>query len=71
MKILDWISLTLVIVGALNWGLVGFFDFNLITAMFHGSLGFISRIMFAVVGVAGLYRLRIYGRLCGIYESKK
>ena len=71
MKILDWISLTLVIVGALNWGLVGFFDFNLITAVLHGSLGFISRIMFAIVGVAGLYSLSIYGRLCGIYESKK
>ena len=63
MKILDWVSLTLVIIGALNWGLIGFFDFNLVTSIFNGSLSFIARIIFALVGLAGLYSLSIYGRL--------
>ncbi|MCJ7855825.1 DUF378 domain-containing protein [Lachnospiraceae bacterium NSJ-143] len=69
MKFLDWLSLTLVIIGALNWGLVGFFDFNLITAIFHGGLSFIARIIFALVGLAGLYSLSIYGRLDATYEA--
>ena len=59
MKILDWVSLTLVIIGALNWGLIGFFDFNLVTSIFNGSLSFIARIIFALVGLAGLYSLSI------------
>lgn len=53
---LDWTAFVLVIIGALNWGLVGFFDFNLVDAIFGvGSL--ISRIIYAVVGLAGLYAI--------------
>ncbi len=71
MKILDWVSLTLVIIGALNWGLIGFFDFNLVTSIFNGSLSFIARIIFALVGLAGLYSLSIYGRLDAVYSLKE
>jgi len=71
MKILDWISLTLVIIGALNWGLVGFFDFNLVTAIFNGNLAFIARIIFALVGAAGLYCLSIYSKLDETYDVKE
>ncbi len=67
MKFIDWFSLTLVIIGALNWGLVGFFDFNLVTTVFNGSLSFVARIIFALIGLAGLYSLSIYGRLDAIY----
>ncbi|MDR2903607.1 MAG: DUF378 domain-containing protein [Clostridiales bacterium] len=59
----DWIALTLVIVGAINWGLIGFFQFNLVEAIFGGLNSWISRIIYALVGLAGLYCLSLYGRL--------
>ena len=46
MKILDSIALTLVIIGAINWGLIGFFGFNLVSALF-GSMSMLSRIIYA------------------------
>ncbi|MGL4790741.1 MAG: DUF378 domain-containing protein [Anaerotignaceae bacterium] len=63
MKTADYICLTLVIIGALNWGLIGFFNFDLVSAIFGGSLAFIARIIFAIVGLAGLYSLSLYGRM--------
>jgi uncharacterized membrane protein YuzA (DUF378 family) len=59
----DWIALTLVIVGAINWGLIGFFQFNLVEALFGGMNSWVSRIIYALVGLAGLYCLSLYGRL--------
>ena len=55
---LDWIVFVLVIIGGLNWGLIGFFDFNLVAEIF-GEGEFVSRIIYAVVGVASLYLLII------------
>ena len=63
MKNLDWLCITFIIIGAINWGLVGFFNFDLITSVFGGSLYWIARIIFALVGLAGLYSLTFYGRL--------
>lgn len=54
MKPLHWIALVLVIVGALNWGLVGFFQFDLVAALFGGSGALLSRIVYALVGLAGI-----------------
>jgi len=52
------ICLALVVIGAINWGLVGFFNFNLINLIFGGTVhpgaGLVSRIIYAVVGLAGL-----------------
>lgn len=62
MKWLDYLALTLVIIGAINWGLIGFFQFDLIAFLF-GSLSLISRIIYAVVGIAGLYMISTYGRI--------
>lgn len=50
---LDWTAFVLVIIGGLNWGLIGFFGYNLVTAIFGTAL--FSRIIFAVVGIAALY----------------
>ena len=50
MKTLDYIALTLVIIGAVNWGLIGFFDWNLVAALF-GSMSWLSRIIYAIVGL--------------------
>lgn len=58
-KILDTIALTVAVIGAVNWGLVGFFDFNLVSFLF-GSMSWISRIVYALVGIAGLYLLTFY-----------
>ena len=56
LKWLDYITLTLVIIGAVNWGLVGFFKFDLVAYLF-GSLSLLSRIIYGLVGLSGLYVL--------------
>ena len=53
MKAIDVVATVLVIVGALNWGLVGAFKFNLVTALFGPSA--IASIVFLLVGLAGVY----------------
>lgn len=62
LKIIDYIALVLVIVGAINWGLIGFFSFDLVRAIF-GDMTLISRIIYALVGISGLYALSYFGRL--------
>lgn len=61
MKILDSIALTLVIIGAINWGLIGFFGFNLVSALF-GSMSMLSRIIYALIGISGLYSITFYAK---------
>lgn len=61
-KLIDSIALTIAIIGAVNWGLIGFFDFNLVAAIF-GSMTWLSRIIYALVGVCGLYLVCFYMRL--------
>ncbi len=51
---LDWVSLILVIIGGLNWGLVGLFNFDLVDAIF-GSIPTLQTIVYALVGLAALY----------------
>ncbi|MCI9539518.1 MAG: DUF378 domain-containing protein [Lachnospiraceae bacterium] len=58
----DYTALTIIIVGAINWGLIGFFDFNLVNFIF-GDLLWLSRIIYALVGIAGLYLITLYGRM--------
>ncbi|MCQ4635435.1 DUF378 domain-containing protein [Anaerovorax odorimutans] len=60
MSTLKKLVLALIIIGALNWGLIGFFNFNLVTAIFGDSLLFISKIIFAVVGLSGLYAISFF-----------
>ena len=58
-KLLDSIALTIAIIGAINWGLIGFLDFNLVAAIF-GSMSWISRIIYALVGICGIYLVTFY-----------
>ena len=58
----DYTALTLVIIGAVNWGLIGFFKLDLVNLLF-GYMTWISRIIYALVGLAGLYLLSLYGRV--------
>lgn len=60
-KTLDYTALALVIIGAVNWGLIGFLDFNLVAWLF-GSMTWLSRIIYALVGLCGLYIISFYGR---------
>ena len=62
MKGLDYTCLTLVVIGAINWGLIGFFRFDLVSFLF-GDMTWISRVVYALVGLAGLYMLSAYGRI--------
>ena len=62
MKWCDNIALTLVIVGAINWLLVGVFRFDLVAFLF-GNLTWFSRIVYTLVGLCGLYLISLYGRI--------
>ncbi len=56
------IALILVIIGALNWGLIGFFNFNLVSAIF-GERSAVSKVVYAIVGIAGLYSIFLLTRV--------
>lgn len=58
MKIIDKIALALIIIGAINWGLIGIFNFNLVGAIF-GDMSVISRIIYGLVGVSGLWGIKL------------
>jgi uncharacterized membrane protein YuzA (DUF378 family) len=53
-KPVDVVAYVLILVGAINWGLIGFFGFNLVAALF-GEMSTLSRIIYALVGLAGVY----------------
>ncbi|OHB55013.1 MAG: hypothetical protein A2Y07_02080 [Planctomycetes bacterium GWF2_50_10] len=52
----DWTALVLLIIGGLNWGLVGFFNFDLVEALF-GEMSVISRIVYVIVGLSALWSI--------------
>ncbi len=54
MNAIGWIALVLVLIGALNWGLVGIFDFDLVEAIF-GEMSPLSRLIYILVGIAAIY----------------
>jgi len=62
MKTINIISLTLVIIGALNWLLVGLFNFNLVDTLF-GDMSAFSRVIYVIVGIAGLICFGLYSKL--------
>jgi len=68
MKWFDNTALTLVIIGAVNWLLVGIFRFDLVAYIF-GNLSWLSRIIYAVVGLSGLYLISLFGRIGSMSES--
>ena len=58
MKALDKIALALIIIGAINWGLIGLFEFNLVEMIF-GDMTAIARIIYALVGISGLWGIKL------------
>ena len=64
----DYFALTVAIIGAINWGLIGFFKFDLVAFLF-GDLTVLSRIVYAIVGIWGLYLISVYGRITSFNEA--
>ena len=62
MKLLYNIALTLVIVGALNWLLIGLFDFDLVASIF-GAMSAFSRIIYTLVGISGILSIGLYTKI--------
>ena len=62
MKILYNTALTLVIIGALNWLLIGLFKFDLVATLF-GNMSVLSRIVYSLVGVSGIISLGLYSKI--------
>ena len=58
MKVIDKIALVLIIIGALNWGLIGLFGFDLVATLF-GEITIISRIVYGLVGISGLWGIKL------------
>ena len=56
MSTLEWASMVLMIVGGINWGLIGLFSFDLVAALF-GPMSAMSRIVYTLVGLAALYSI--------------
>ena len=65
----DKIALTLVIVGALNWGSIGLFGFDVIGYLFGGQLSGISRVIYALVGLAGVWSISLLFRNVEVVEE--
>lgn len=66
MRGLNSVALALLIIGGLNWGLVGLFNFDLVAAIFGGEVGYksdLSRIIYALVGLAALYGVTLFAPL--------
>lgn len=62
MKTLYYIVLTLVIIGALNWLLIGLFSFDLVVALF-GSMSAFSRVIYTLVGLSGIISFGLYSKI--------
>lgn len=58
MKIIDKIALALIIIGAINWGLIGLFQFNLVQFIF-GDMTLLARLVYSLVGISGLWGIKL------------
>ena len=58
MKIIDKIALALIVIGAINWGLIGIFQFDLVATLF-GEMSILSRIVYSLVGISGLWGIKL------------
>ena len=64
---LDYTALIISMIGALNWGLIGFFRFDLVAFLF-GDMTLLSRIVYGIVGICGLYLISMVGRVGNSHE---
>ena len=69
-EMLDRIALILVIIGALNWGSIGIFNFDIVGAIFGGQGSIIARIIFTIVGIAGLWAIGLFFKERNALENR-
>lgn len=67
-KYLDCTALTIVIIGAINWLLIGIFRFDLVAFLF-GDMSWLTRIIYILVGICGLYLISFYMNICNRIDS--
>lgn len=65
----NYFILTLMIIGALNWGLIGLFSFDLVAFIFNGQTSFLARTIYTLVGLSGLYAISFF--VTGLQPAKK
>ena len=70
MKVIHWLALILVIIGALNWGMWGFFQIDVIASIFEGPRTAISRIIYALIGLSGIWMFYFFRILAGCTLGK-
>ncbi len=58
MKVIDKIALALIVIGAINWGLIGIFKFDLVATLF-GDMSVLSRIVYTLVGISGIWGIKL------------
>lgn len=63
LTVLDWVALVLVVVGGLNWGLVGALKYDLVASLFGGVEGVVARVVYVLVGLAALYLVFVVSKL--------
>lgn len=64
MSAVDWVAMALVIIGGLNWGLIGLFSFDLVAAIF-GAMSGLSRVVYILVGLSALYMIYTGAKISG------
>ena len=68
---MDQFALVLAIIGAINWGSIGIFGFDIVGWLFGGQMTALSRIVFTLVGLAGLWCISLFFRDTELVESKQ
>lgn len=62
MGAIDWIAFILVAIGALSWGLIGLFEWDIVAAIF-GDMTTVARVVYTIIGIAALYRIVTIGKV--------
>lgn len=63
MKVLNSVVLAILIVGAINWGSIGLFNVDLVATIFGGSTSMLSRIIYTIVGICGLWAFSFFNKI--------
>ena len=71
MKAINFIALILILAGALNWGLWGFFQFDIVAEIFGGNTTWLARLVYAIIGLSGVWGLSFLGKCKALCSCKK
>lgn len=68
-KVIDKVSFVLIIIGAINWGLIGLFNFNIVGSIFGTPADFIGRLIYILIGIAGIDMLLLIMKMKKVSKS--